>query len=351
MRPVLRIAFVGFGSVGRRFAERLAGPYARVLRSAGVEPRITGIATARHGSAVDARGLPIGRCLAAVRAGRSLGAFHRGAPVGSGMDFIRRVPADVLVEATPLDPRRGQPAVDHVRAALRRGLHVVTANKGPLAFAYRSLKRLAERQARRFLFESAVMDGAPVFNMVERCLPGARVIGFRGTLNSTTSLVIDRMEQGATASAAVREAQSMGIAEADPSHDLDGWDAAVKGCALARVLMGASVPIARVHRRGIRGLSAAAVRAAAREGRHFRLVTRAERVRGGVRVSVAPESLPASDPLCGAGSDSALVLETDLAGEIAVLERGGTVEQTAYGLLADLVTVAHVHAGRRHRRP
>ena len=351
MRPVLRIAFVGFGSVGRRFAERLAGPYARVLRSAGVKPRITGIATARHGSAVDARGLPIGRCLAAVRAGRSLGAFHRGAPVGSGMDFIRRVPADVLVEATPLDPRRGQPAVDHVRAALRRGLHVVTANKGPLAFAYRSLKRLAERQARRFLFESAVMDGAPVFNMVERCLPGARVIGFRGTLNSTTSLVIDRMEQGATASAAVREAQSMGIAEADPSHDLDGWDAAVKGCALARVLMGASVPIARVHRRGIRGLSAAAVRAAAREGRHFRLVTRAERVRGGVRVSVAPESLPASDPLCGAGSDSALVLETDLAGEIAVLERGGTVEQTAYGLLADLVTVAHVHAGRRHRRP
>ncbi len=351
MRPVLRIAFVGFGSVGRRFAERLAGPYARVLRSAGVKPRITGIATARHGSAVDARGLPIGRCLAAVRAGRSLGAFHRGAPVGSGMDFIRRVPADVLVEATPLDPRRGQPAVDHVRAALRRGLHVVTANKGPLAFAYRSLKRLAERRARRFLFESAVMDGAPVFNMVERCLPGARVIGFRGTLNSTTSLVIDRMEQGATASAAVREAQSMGIAEADPSHDLDGWDAAVKGCALARVLMGASVPIARVHRRGIRGLSAAAVRAAAREGRHFRLVTRAERVRGGVRVSVAPESLPASDPLCGAGSDSALVLETDLAGEIAVLERGGTVEQTAYGLLADLVTVAHVHAGRRHRRP
>jgi len=351
VRPVLRIAFVGFGSVGRRFAERLAGPYARVLRSAGVKPRITGIATARHGSAVDARGLPIGRCLAAVRAGRSLGAFHRGAPVGSGMDFIRRVPADVLVEATPLDPRRGQPAVDHVRAALRRGLHVVTANKGPLAFAYRSLKRLAERRARRFLFESAVMDGAPVFNMVERCLPGARVIGFRGTLNSTTSLVIDRMEQGATASAAVREAQSMGIAEADPSHDLDGWDAAVKGCALARVLMGASVPIARVHRRGIRGLSAAAVRAAAREGRHFRLVTRAERVRGGVRVSVAPESLPASDPLCGAGSDSALVLETDLAGEIAVLERGGTVEQTAYGLLADLVTVAHVHAGRRHRRP
>jgi homoserine dehydrogenase len=141
----------------------------------------------------------------------------------------------------------------------------------------------------------------------------------------------------------------MGIAEADPRHDLDGWDAAVKGCALASVLMGASIPVARVRRRGIRGLAASAVRAAARDGRHFRLVTRAERARGGVRVSVAPESLPASDPLCGAGSDSALVLETDLVGEIAVLERGGTVEQTAYGLLTDLVTVARAHRSRNRR--
>jgi homoserine dehydrogenase len=349
VRPVLRIALVGFGSVGRRLAARLTGPYARVLRAAGVEPRITGIATARHGMAVDERGLPVGRCLAAVRGGRSLAAFHRGAPLESGTAFVRRVPADVLVEVTSLDPRRGQPAISHVRVALRRGCDVVTANKGPLAFAYRSLRRLAERKTRLFLFESAVMDGAPVFNMVERCLPGARVLGFRGTLNSTTSLVIDRMERGATAAAAVREAQSMGIAEADPRHDLDGWDAAVKGCALASVLMGASIAIARVRRRGIRGLTASAVRAAAREGRHFRLVTRAERTRGGVRVSVAPESLPASDPLCGAGSDSALVLETDLAGEIAVLERGGTVEQTAYGLLTDLVTVARAHHSRNRR--
>ena len=349
MRPVLRIALIGFGSVGRRFAERLTGPYARVLRAAGVEPRITGIATARHGLAVDERGLPIGRCLAAVRGGRSLATYHRGAPVESGAAFVRRAPADVVVEVTPLDPRRGQPAVSHVRAALGRGCHVVTANKGPLAFAYRSLRRLAERRARLFLFESAVMDGAPVFNMVERCLPGARVLGFRGTLNSTTSLVITRMEEGATASAAVREAQAMGIAEADPRHDLDGWDAAVKGCALASVLMGASITPAHVRRRGIVGLSSAAVRAAARDGRHFRLVTRAERVRGAVRVSVAPESLPAADPLGGAGSDSALVLETDLVGEIAILERAGTVEQTAYGLLSDLVTVARAHLSRGRR--
>jgi homoserine dehydrogenase len=350
VRPVLRIALVGFGSVGRRFAERLAGPYGRALRAAGVTPRITGIATARHGLAVDERGLPLGRCLAAVRAGRSLSGLHRGPALPSVAAFVRRAPADVVVELTPLDPRRGQPAVGHVRVALRAGRHVVTANKGPLAFAYRSLKRLAERQGRLFLYEAAVMDGAPIFNLVERCLPGARVLGFRGTLNSTTSLVLSRIERGATPSAAIREAQALGIAEADPGHDLDGWDAAVKGCALASVLMGASVAPGRVRRRGIRGLPASAVRAAARGGRHFRLITRAERGRGGVRVSVGPEKLPAADPLCGSGSDSALVLETDLMGEIAVLERGGTVEQTAYGVLSDLVTVARAHRARARPR-
>ena len=350
MRPVLRIALIGFGNVGRRFAERLAGPYGRALRAAGVEPRITGIATAHHGLAVNEDGLPLGRCLAAVRAGRSLSALHRGPSLRSVAAFVRRAPVDVVVDVTPLDPRRGQPAVTHARAALRGGRHVVTANKGPLAFAYRSLKRLAKRQGRLFLYESAVMDGAPIFNLVARCLPGVRVLGFRGTLNSTTSLVLTRIEQGVSVAAALREAQALGIVEADPSHDLDGWDAAVKGCALASVLMGTSIRPARVRRRGIRRLPASAVRAAAHAGRHFRLVTRAVRVWGAVRVSVAPEALPAGDPLCGAGSDSALVLETDLMGEIAVLERGGTVEQTAYGLLSDLVTVARAHASRRRRR-
>ena len=347
MRRPLRIALVGFGHVGRRFAERLAGPYGRALRRAGVEPRVTGIATARHGVAVDPRGLPLRRCLAAVRAGRSLATLHRGPALPSVPAFLRRVPADVLVEVTPLDPRRGQPAVTHVRAALRRGLHVVTANKGPVAFAHRSLKRLATRRGRLFLHEAAVMDGAPVFNLVERCLPGTRVLGFRGTLNSTTSLLLARIEQGASAAEALREAQAMGIVEADPAHDLDGWDAAVKGRALASALMGATVPASRVRRRGIRGLSAAAVRKAARSGRHYRLVTRGVRTRGRVSLSVGPERLEAGDPLCGAGSDSVLVLETDLMGEIAIVERGGTVEQTAYGLLSDLVAVASAHAGRR----
>ena len=226
MRP-LRIALLGFGNVGRRFAALLDGEYGRVLRAAGARPLLTGIATARHGAAIRARGLDPSACVALARAGRSLEGLHRGPPPDSAADFIRRVPADVMIEVTPLDPRRGQPATSHIRLALRRGLHVVTANKGPVAFALRPLQALARRHRRFFLHEGVVMDGTPVFNLARRCLPGAKVLGFRGTLNSTTSHILGRMEEGRSAAEALREAQSAGIAEADPSLDLEGWDAAV----------------------------------------------------------------------------------------------------------------------------
>jgi homoserine dehydrogenase len=336
----LRVALLGFGNVGRRFAALLGRDYGRVLRAAGVRPRLTGIATARHGSAVRARGLDPARCLALVRAGRPLDVLHQGPPVTSAADFIRRVPADVLVELTPLDPRRGEPATSHVRLALRRGLHVVTANKGPVAFALGRLQALARRRRRLFLHEGVVMDGMPVFNLARRCLPGARILAFRGTLNSTTSHILGRMEEGRTAAEALREAQAAGIAEADPRLDLEGWDAAVKGCALANALMGASLRPSQVRRRGIVDVTADDVRAVSSEGSRLRLVVRGRREGRGVRVTVAPEPVPLGDPLSGPGADAALVLETDLMGEIGLVERGGSVDQTTYAVLSDLLAVA-----------
>jgi homoserine dehydrogenase len=335
----IRVALVGFGNVGRRLAEQLRGAYARPLNAAGARVRVTGIATARHGLAIDARGLDLGRALRLVAKGGSLDPLHRGPRVGDVRGFIARVPAEVLFEVTTLDPKTGQPAIAHVRQALRRGMHVVTANKGPVAFALRPLRALAVRQKRFFLHEGAVMDGTPVFNLVERCLRGARVVSFRGTLNSTTNLVLSRMEEGLTASAAVKEAQSLGIAEADPRNDLEGWDAAVKGCALANALMGGSVRPTQVRRRGIAGLTALDTRRALRAGARLRLVVRGVRQRRRVRVSVAPERMPFGDPLSGSGPDAALVLETDLMGEIGVFERGATVDQTAYALLSDLLEI------------
>jgi len=339
-RLPLRIALVGFGHVGRRFAELLGGPYARVLRAAGVEPSVTAIATANHGFAIAANGLPLRRCITLARRGRSLAALHQGEPVSGVAELIRSAPADVLLELTPLDPLRGEPACSHVRAALRCGLHVVTANKGPVAFRLRLLLALARRQGRLFLHEGAVMDGAPVFNLVERCLPGVRVLGFRGTLNSTTTHILSRMEHGVAPEQALREAQAAGIAEADASNDLAGWDAAVKGCALANAWMSADIQPKEVNRRGIEGLTVQEVRDAARSGKRIRLVTRADGFGRRARVSVGPERLALGDPLAGGAADAVLMLRTDLMGEIGILEHGGSLDQTAYALLADLVTVA-----------
>jgi homoserine dehydrogenase len=341
MGRTVRVALVGFGNVGRRFTALLRGRYAEVLDEAGTRLRITGIATARHGIAIDAKGIDPGKALLLVASAEALTTLHRGAAVRGIREFIRRVPADVLVEVTTLNPRTGQPAAAHVRQALARGMHVVTANKGPVAFQFSSLRKLAARTKRLFLHEGAVMDGTPVFNLVERCLRGARIVGFRGTLNSTTNLVLSRMEEGKSLAAAVREAQSLGIAEADPRNDLDGWDAAVKGCALANALMGASVRPPQVARRGIKGLTARQARSALREGARLRLVVRGSRgrVRERVRVSVRPERIPLGDPLSGSGPDAALVLQTDVMGEIGVFERGADVDQTAYALLSDLLEI------------
>jgi homoserine dehydrogenase len=300
---------------------------------------VTGIATLRHGIVVERRGIDLGRALACVSSGTSLEPLQRGRTLRDVRTFIDRVPADVLVEVTTLDPRSGEPAIGYVRQALARGLHVVTANKGPVAFAQRPLERLAAKKRRLFLHEGAVMDGTPVFNLARRCLRGARILGFRGTLNSTTNLVLARMEQGLSLDRAVREAQRLGIAEADPRNDLEGWDAAVKGCALANALMGASVKPSQVRRRGISAVTAGEVRQAIGIGQRIKLVVRGEKARGRVRVRVAPERIPLGDPLSGSGPDAALVLETDLMGEIGVFERGADVDQTAYALLSDLLEV------------
>lgn len=336
----LRLALLGFGNVGCRFVELLPGPYGRAFRAAGVRVSVTGICTARHGAALDPAGLPARLSVALVRSGRPLDRLHEGTPLRSATDFIRRVKADVLLELTPLDPRSGQPAISHVEAALRRGLHVVTANKGPVAFASARLEALAARRRRAFLHEGAVMDGMPIFNLVRRCLPGVRVLGFRGVLNSTTTRILGRMEEGVSAAAALREAQAAGVAEADPRNDLEGWDAAVKACALANALMGASLTPARVRRRGIAGITPADARRARRSGHRLRLVARARRVGRGVSLTVAPTLVPVGDLLVASGADGTLVLETDLMGEVGLWEGAGGVDQTAYALLSDLLSLA-----------
>jgi homoserine dehydrogenase len=339
------IVIVGYGNVARRFESLLAEQRRALARNYGVAARIVATATKRHGYRY---------------AGR-----HVTAP--SALHFLRtalaksRLPARqgrlVVVETTTLDVRNGEPATSHVRAALAGGAHVITANKGPVAFAYRRLARAAARAGRRFLFEGAVMDGIPLFNLVRETMPAVTVIGFRGVVNSTTNFILTAMEQGQPFAAALAEMQARGIAEADPSLDVDGWDAAAKTAALANVLLDARITPHDVDRQGLTadtGRIAAGARAA---GRRLKLVARARREGQGVAASVGCDALPAGDLLAGVeGQHNAIVLETDLLEEIAIVQRGGGLTATAYALLSDLVTIARATAppprsARRRRSP
>jgi homoserine dehydrogenase len=243
-------------------------------------------------------------------------------------EFLRRTNAEVLVELSTLNPQTGEPAATHVRTALGLGIHVVTANKGPIAFAYHELAAIARERGVRLLHESVVMDGAPVFNFVRNNLRGVRILGFTGVLNSTTNVVIEAMEQGASFEEGIARARELGIAEANADYDIRGWDAAVKTAALANVLMDARITPADVEREGIEGLTLPG------QGKTVRLVSRAERGRFRVRREV----LLRTDALATVRGTSNLILfHTDLMGTVGTISISPGVEQTAYGVYADLL--------------
>jgi homoserine dehydrogenase len=338
------LALVGFGNVGRRFARLLEERRDWLSLDYDLDCRVVGIATRHHGSVFRDSGIDAVASAVSVEGGHPL--TEGGAPLADGtLDVIHRLsstdaPLKVLIETTTLDIEAGQPAIDYVRDALQAGCHAVTANKGPAAFAYEELSALAYDRDVSFLFEGVVMDGVPIFNLVRESLPAVEITGFRGVLNSTTNHILSALEDGEGFDAALQRMQEMGIAEADPSLDVDGWDAAAKTSALANVLMRARMTPQAVDREGIGPATARLAMAAKARGARVRLVASAQRTAQGVVTSVRPVELPETDLLAGLrGMANALVLQTDLLGEIAVSQLGGSLTQTAYALVSDLVTI------------
>ena len=338
------LALIGFGHVGRRFARLLEERRDWLSLDYDLDCRVVAVATRRHGAVFRDTGLDAVALAAAVEDGKPIA--DPDGDAGDAFDVIRRLggdsdsPLKVVVETTTLDVNAGQPAIDHVRVALQAGCHVATANKGPAAFAYEELSVLAEDRGRSFLFEGAVMDGVPIFNLVRETLPAVQITGFRGVINSTTNHILTALEEGEGFDAALERMQTLGIAEADPSLDVDGWDAAAKTAALANVLMRARTTPLAVEREGIGPGTARLAMAAKARGARVRLVSSAQAVPGGVTTSVRPVELPETDLLAGLrGMANALVLQTDLLGEIAICQLGGSLTQTAYALLSDLITI------------
>jgi len=336
----LNLAFIGFGNVARAFARMLHARKDELGNKYGLQWTTTGIATASHGCITSSGRIDIVAAAECVERGGHLTELSGSRAVTDPLAVIDSGNAQVLFETTVLSATDGEPATTYIRSALARGINVVTANKGPIAFAYSELKSLAAARGVSFRFEGTVMDGTPIFNMAEFCLPGTSVLGFSGVLNSTTNLILTGMESGRSFEESVKEAQRRGIAEANADYDIDGWDAAMKAVALANVLMNAGAVPGDVVRKGIRDVKPADVREAALSGTAIRLVARGVRAVDGVNLTVGPERVPVGSTLGSVGgTTNVLELETDLMGRIAIVENDPGIEQTAYALLSDLLRI------------
>jgi len=348
-----KLAFIGFGNVARSLVRLLERKRDLLEQNYDITYSITGIATGRHGFAVNPNGLDIKQSLALVENKQpifSLSSLRQGSgqafPVNNSLEVIQHSSADFMFENSPVNYDTGQPAIDHAKAALNAGMHVSTANKGTVVYAYQELTALAKSKGKKFMFESTVLGGTPIFFTFREAMPLADLISFKGIINATTNIILSRMEDGESFDAAVKYCQSVGVAETDPSGDVDGWDASIKVAALATVLMNMPLKPQDVERKGIREITPGMVDQAKAEKKRWKLVASAERVGDQIKARVAPELVESSSPLYGMmGSSTGLTFRTDVLPDysITISEREGMKggpEETAYGLFADFVGVA-----------
>ncbi|MBA2705452.1 MAG: homoserine dehydrogenase [Blastocatellia bacterium] len=326
------LCFLGFGKVGRALARLLAAKASELRETYGIEYRVTGVASRTIGWQAKADGFE----LANLGSNASL---QTGSTSTGVSEWLQDAKADVVFETTSLNPDSGQPAIVYLRAVLQSGAHAITANKGVLVYGFQELNQLARAGGKQFLFESAVLDSAPVFSLFRETLPAVKLRGFSGIFSSTTNIILETMEAGRTFAEGLKTAQELGVTETDPSHDIDGWDATVKVCALANVLMNVPLKPAEVARSGIRELNPNQLQRARAEGKPFKLVARASRQQDGkISAVVRPEQIGQLEPLGNVrGTSLAIHFELDMMPGLTITSHRPNLQSTAYGLLADFI--------------
>lgn len=339
-----KLALIGFGNVARSLAKLLVRKQDLLKSKYDVTFSFTGISTGSHGFAVNPNGLDIQKALELVESGQSifpLSSFN----VQDSLAVIQNSQADIMFENSPVNTQTGQPALDHVRAALNLGMHAITANKGPVVHGYRELTALAKSKGKSFRHESTVLGGAPVFSVMREAFPLAELTSFKGIFNATTNVILSLMENDETYENSVKYAQSIGLAETDPTNDVDGWDAAIKVAALVTVLWDTPMTPQQVNPTGIRGITPEMIAKAKADGKRYKLVCSAERIGNEVEASVSPQLVDSTSSLYGMmNSSTGITFRTDVILDYSIVlsekpgMKGGPLE-TAYGLFADFVNV------------
>ncbi len=319
-----RLGLIGCGTVGQGLLQILKDKKDLLRDKFGFEARVVGITDKLKGTLVIPEGIDIAAVLDVLGQGKGLADY----------------PKATAAQAEPLD-KTGEPATSYVKKALRTGKHVVTSNKGPAALHYREINDLARQNGLQFRIEGAVMSGTPVFHLAESGLAGNTIREVKGILNGTTNFILTKMEtEGMDYGPALALAQKLGYAEADPTADVEGFDALAKVVILSNVLLGGALKTSDVPCKGISAITKADVKAAKAQGFRYKLIGHAKNENGVVTATVSPQKLPLSDPLAGVmGAQNALSLETDLMGKITIQGAGAGKTETGFAILSDILAV------------
>ena len=334
----INVALIGFGSVGQSFARILIEKKKEIEEVYGTTVNVVAITTKTRGNLVDAWGIDLERVLKNIEEYGVFPKMNETMLQRNSLDVARAVEYDVLVEMTPLEFSSGQIATEHIMTALKRGKHVICANKGPLAWHYRELMELAAENNCKLLFESTVMDGAPLFSLIRESLKMCEITEIRGILNSTTNYILQGIEQGKDMKDIVSESKKRGFIEANPKYDVEGTEAAAKLAALANAVMDADVTPDDVETTGIENVTKEMIDDAAARGNVIKLICRAYRKNGEVILKVAPEEVNKMNSFAAVTGTSLMVsLTTDLMGTLTIMTEAPEVDQAGYGIFSDLL--------------
>lgn len=332
----IKIALLGFGDAGKAFAQLLEDKREKIAKTYDTQVLITAISTKTKGTIIDSSGINIDKENQSII---DTGKFSEYTGF-TALNVAEQANYDILFELTPLRIFSGRPAIDHIEAALKRGKHVVSANKGPIAWDYKRLAQMARDNNCCFYYETTVMDGTPVFNMADQTLRMCKVTGIEGVLNSTTNYILEELQMGNQYDDIIREGKARGFVEADPSLDVEGWDSAAKLTALMNVLMDTDVTPNDIVRKGIENITVEDINKADKAGKVIKLMCYTKADSEKVVGYVEPVEIPKTDMYATiTGTTSVVSISTDLMGKITIVEHDPEIQQTAYGIFSDLIRV------------
>lgn len=333
-----RIALVGCGNVGTALLEILHEKKRELAAKYDFKYEVTLVTDIMKGTISGPEGLDLGAVLETIKTDRSFKNLPQSR--GSLGELLDSSKATMMAEATPTNVKTGEPGLSHIRTAIARGISVTTTNKGPFTVAWDELKETAKSCGARLRYEGVVMSGTPVIQMLENGIAGDTVIKFEGILNGTTNFILTKMDEGMTYADALEEAKMLGYAEADPTGDVDGWDAAAKVSILANIVFGVKIPVDAIDRIGVTGITPEKIAEARSAGYRIKPVAGVERVNGMIKGYVTPKEIPLSHPLASVmGVTNALTITSEHLGEFTLTGPGAGRKETGQALLTDLIAM------------